>query len=148
MMGKADAPAPAWKRVGELLQGRRVDMDTRYRNLHVFAAEREINYRLAWDLEAGARTNYRQPTLRAAEVAYGLRPGSVDTALSGGDLMPADEFSPRNPQHPARPPGDLPYLTDKEYFALGEDLREIARGHIRDMRRIAAQAIESQRKGA
>jgi hypothetical protein len=83
-------PPPAtWKRLGQLLEQRRVELDPRYRNLALFAEDRDLNYRLAWDIETGRRTNYRRPTLRAIEVAYGLEPGSVDTALAGGELKAA-----------------------------------------------------------
>ena len=81
----------AWEHVGRLLQERRVQMDTRYANLTWFCEERGIDYRLAWDLEKGARGNYRRATLTAAEIAYGLRPGSIEAALEGGALSPSAE---------------------------------------------------------
>ena len=58
----------AWQRLGEMLEGRRVALDPKYRNLVRFTAERGIDYRLAWDVEHAARTNYRRPTLTAIEV--------------------------------------------------------------------------------
>jgi hypothetical protein len=81
-----------WQRLGEMLEGRRVDLDLRYRNLSLFAQERGIDYRLAWDIEHARRTNYRRPTLRAIEAAYALVSGAIDSALDGGTLpvLPAD----------------------------------------------------------
>ena len=81
----ASADTAGWKRVGELLEQRRVEIDTRYANLRLFAEERGIDYRLAWDLEHGARANYRRPTLTAAEVSYAWRPGSTRLVLAGGE---------------------------------------------------------------
>ena len=82
-------PPAAWTRLGQLLEQRRVELDPRYLNLTLFAEERRIDYRLTADVEHGRRTNYRRPTLRAIEVAYSLEPGSIDTALAGGELKPA-----------------------------------------------------------
>lgn len=81
MTGEADSAM--WKMLGELLERRRVEIDTRYSNLTLFTTERGLDYRLAWDLEHGARSNYRRPTLTAIEVGYGLVPGSIARFLSG-----------------------------------------------------------------
>src|SRR5207253_3737222 len=84
----------SWKRLGEMLERRRVELDTRYRNLTLFAAERGIDYRLAWDAEHGARSNYRRPTLRAIEVAYGLPPGAIDDFLASAAPAASGERPP------------------------------------------------------
>lgn len=81
----------AWIRLGRLLEQRRVMMDSRYSNLALFAEERGINYRMAWDIEQGRRTNYRRATRLAIDVAYGWRPGSVDAVLEGRNPDPLDE---------------------------------------------------------
>lgn len=89
------AAAGAWKRLGELLELRRVGLDPRYKNLTLFSAEREVDYRLAWDIEHGRRTNFRRPTLTSIEAAYGWEHGSIRAVLAGGDpspvAVPADE---------------------------------------------------------
>jgi hypothetical protein len=98
----ADPTTAAWERLGAMLEQRRVELDPRYKNLALFTGERGINYRLAWDIEAGRRTNYRRPTRRAIEVAYGLRPGEIDTVLSGGHLTPLSGRAAHQPP-PVRP---------------------------------------------
>lgn len=82
------ADAGAWKRLGDLLEQRRVGLDSRYKNLTLFSAEREVDYRLAWDIEHGARTNFRRPTLTSIEAAYGWEHGSIRSVLAGGDPQP------------------------------------------------------------
>ncbi len=79
----------AWARLGKLLEARRVELSSQYRNRTLFCQERDIDYRLCYDLETGARSNYRRPTLRAVESAYVLVPGSLDDTLAGGPLVPA-----------------------------------------------------------
>jgi hypothetical protein len=99
----------AWQRLGEMLEGRRVALDPRYRNLVRFTAERGIDYRLAWDVEHAKRTNYRRPTLTAIEVAYGWRPGSIGLVLAGGQPDELDAGAAA----PAAAPADDP-LTPEE----------------------------------
>lgn len=79
----------AWQRLGRLLKNRRLQIDPDYSNLTRFCKDRGIDYRLAWDIEKGARTNYRDVTLAGVEAAYQLEAGSISTSLSGGDLTPA-----------------------------------------------------------
>jgi hypothetical protein len=95
-----------WVRVGELLQVRRVELAPRYKNLALFCRERDIDYRLAWDIENHARTNFRRGTRTSIEVAYGWEPGSIERVLAGAEptvrsdgapvreleLVPRDEF--------------------------------------------------------
>lgn len=131
----------AWKRLGQLLEARRVELNPTYRNRTAFAAERGVDYRLAFDIETGARTNYRRPTLRSVEVGYGWRPGSIDRVLEGGEpeLAPPLELVPSRDGHPA--PGGLgvqsilddPDLTDDEKagaIALIMRLRERGGGRV------------------
>lgn len=73
-----------------MLSHRRVEIDRRYSNLTRFCKENSIDYRLAWDLEKGARENYRPVTLAGVELAYRLEAGSIRDALAGGDFRPAD----------------------------------------------------------
>jgi hypothetical protein len=81
MAGQADMTT--WKRLGQLLEQQRVQLDTRYANMTLFAAERGVDYRLCWDAEHGARDNYRRATLAALEIAYGLEPRSIEAFLTG-----------------------------------------------------------------
>jgi hypothetical protein len=119
MTGRTNvSPSEAdWKRVGEMLQDRRVELDTRYSNRQLFADERNINYRLAFDVEKGARSNYSRPVLTSMEVAYGLGRGSLMDALNGGDL----EAAPGTP-----PIGRRGLSDDQRHIAVG--FREILRG--------------------
>ena len=89
MLAQMDQAATAdWKRLGAQLTQRRVELDPRYMNRSLFCAERGLNYRLTYDIESGARTNYGTITLRAIEVAYGLAMGAIDTVLaSDGELL-------------------------------------------------------------
>ena len=77
-----------WRRLGRMLELRRVELGTRYSNLSLFAEERGIDYRMAWDVEHGARSNFRRPTLTAIEIAYGWQPGSIAAVLAGGAPSP------------------------------------------------------------
>lgn len=79
----------AWTRLGILLERQRVMLDTRYSNLSLFAEERGLNWRMAWDAEKGRRTNFKPATRLALDIAYGWEPGSVDAVLAGGDPVPA-----------------------------------------------------------
>lgn len=79
-------PTADWKRLGELLVRRRIELDPRYSNRKLFARERGLNYRIVTDLEHGIRGNYEDGTITAAEVAYRVAPGSLRRALAGGGL--------------------------------------------------------------
>lgn len=84
----APADQDAWKRLGRLLAKRRIQIGARYKNKNLFATERELNRRMLWQIETGARDTYRDDTLRAVESAYMLVPGSLDRTLAGGELEP------------------------------------------------------------
>jgi hypothetical protein len=91
----AVADRAAWVRLGKMLEQRRVCLDPRYSNLSLFAEERGINYRMAWDAEQAKRINYRRATRLAIDIAYGWAPGSVDAVLAGGE--PAVAGAAREP---------------------------------------------------
>lgn len=124
------SPSPSaadWERLGEQLTRRRVELDPRYANRTAFAAERGIDYRLAYDVEEAKRANFRPATIAAIEVAYAVAPGSVRRALEGGDLepLPAPRLSavPRLPSLPdSGDPGDdvvaalLEFHPDREFL--------------------------------
>jgi hypothetical protein len=94
-------PTANWKRLGELLVRRRIELDPRYSNRQLFAAERGINYRTVSDVERGRRDNYEGGTVTALEVAYAVAPGSIGRALAGGELEPLP--GPARPE-PGAPP--------------------------------------------
>ena len=87
--------ARARKRLGELLTLRRVELDPRYRNRSLFAKEREINLRLAQDIENAARDNFDAPTRAFIALKYGWTADSVDRVLAGGDPVPVERASSR-----------------------------------------------------
>lgn len=117
------ASKAAWRRLGQLLEQRRVELGTRYQNRALFATERGIDYRLSYDLESGARANYRRPTLAAVEVSYGWAAGSIQDVLSGGEPVPL-----------AVPGRD----GAEEWSALSAEERQIVRDFIEAMRRSRA----------
>lgn len=81
--------AAAWKRLGELLIRRRIELDPAYQNRTAFCTERGIDYRLAYDIEEARRTNFRKGTLAGIAAAYGVTLDSLYAALGGGELAPA-----------------------------------------------------------
>lgn len=95
----AASQAP-WVHLGEMLQDRRVELDTRYANLRLFTDEAGIDYRLAWDVEHAARVNYRRPTLTAIEVAYRWGRGSIAAVLAGGAPVLLDPEPKPSPPAP------------------------------------------------
>ncbi len=95
----------SWERLGQLLQQRRAEISPRYINLTLFVAEREINYRLAWDIENGAERNYRPATLRSVEIAYGLAPGDIGRILAGKQPAARTAAQSRPPGLDGLPPG-------------------------------------------
>lgn len=98
-------PGQDWQRLGELLIRRRLDLDPRYRNRQVFAAERGVEYRIVSDFERHRRSNYHAVTIAEIERAYDLPPGSVGRVLAGGDLEPAPD-APRRASGPTEEPAD------------------------------------------
>lgn len=99
--------AADWERLGELLTRRRVDLDPRFQNRTVFAEERGLNYRLAYDIEEAKRSNFRPATLAAIASAYAVTAESVSAVLRGdGELEPLPADAPRITAVPAPvPPG-------------------------------------------
>ena len=87
---------------------RRIELDPRYSNRHLFAAERGIGYRTVSDIERSRRDNYEDTTIMAVEVAYHVAPGSVERALAGGDLEPLPGLRPA----PVRPRPAAPFPAD------------------------------------
>lgn len=119
-----------WFRVGDMLRDRRFELDARYADrggLDLFAEERGINRRLAWDIENAYRTNFSPGVLFQIENAYELVPGSIRQALAGG------EFTPAEPAVIPPVPADAPELVRENWHheavrvvwatALPEDVR-------------------------
>jgi hypothetical protein len=89
-----------WERLGRRLQVQRVMLNPRYKNRSLFSRERGINYRLAQDIETAARENYDFSTRISVDIAYGWRPGSVDSVLAGREpaiapVLPDGVLTPR-----------------------------------------------------
>ena len=127
----------AWARLGEHLQRRRLELDQRYANFTLFTDERGINYRVAWDAEHGARTNYRRQTLRQIETAYQLDLGWIGRFLDGNETPPA-------PLTVLRPPDAL---DDMQPAATPAEREEAAR-YIATLREAMARIREAERRGA
>lgn len=82
-----------WARVGAQLRARRKAME---KSLTELAAEHGMSDRTLADLETGRKQGqFKKITITAAEVAYGLEPGSIARAWAGGELVP-----PRRYEHP------------------------------------------------
>jgi hypothetical protein len=103
-----------WKRLGELLVRRRIELDPRYANRQTFTTERGILYRTVGDLEHGARSNYDSSTLAAAEVAYGLQAGAIAAALGGAPLVAAAAEQAAGRSRPTGPLTAVPDAADED----------------------------------
>lgn len=79
-------PDDAWRRLGDALVARRVQLDTRYSNRSTFADETGVDYRVLFDIENAKRTNFSRKTIAEIELAYGLPVGSIETALKDPDF--------------------------------------------------------------
>jgi hypothetical protein len=115
-------PDGAWARAGELLSQRRVEIDPRYRNRRLFAAERGMNWRLLHDLERAKRTNFEPETLTAFEVAYCLVRGSFMRTLDAGELEPL----PGSDVHPGPGPKGPPPTDTAEVKRIAAAILDMA----------------------
>jgi hypothetical protein len=79
-----------WDEVATRLKRRRVELDPRYRNRTTFSAERNINLKLAQDIENCDRRNFDETTLTIIEMAYAWAPGSIVAVGTGGEPTAAD----------------------------------------------------------
>ncbi|MGH9198312.1 MAG: hypothetical protein ACRD1T_21585, partial [Acidimicrobiia bacterium] len=76
-MADPDPTSPdAWKRLGEALSTRRPQLNPKHRNRQAFTKDKGLEYRVVYDIEKGARTNFRPETIAGLEAAYGLPAGS------------------------------------------------------------------------
>jgi hypothetical protein len=88
--------AESWRRLGELLTRRRIELG--YRSRPSFVAARGLSHgRIVSDLETGARSNYDLAPLMEYEIAYHWQPGSIGAVLAGGEPRPADSSDPVGP---------------------------------------------------
>jgi len=103
-----------WKRLGELLTRRRVALDPRYHNRRLFCDERQINYRLVYDIELAKRADFAMATLAAVAQAYAVTFESIQQALDGGELEPIPEAAKPAPRFQVLPggAGQVPGETD------------------------------------
>lgn len=79
---------PAWGRLGDALIQRRIDLH--YRTRRAFCDARQIDYRVAFDIEKARRVNFGRATLLDIARAYAVTPESMERTLRGGALEPAD----------------------------------------------------------
>ena len=86
--------ASTWKRLGDLLLRRRIELDPAYANRRIFSEATGVNARTIADIEKGRRDNYEPATIASVEVAYRLAGGSVARTLAGGDLEPLPVMEP------------------------------------------------------
>lgn len=136
--------AAVWRQLGEMLLRAREDLDPRYagrRGLTLFANERGINRRVAWDIENAKRDNYSRAMLRDIESAYGLERRAISDFLA--------RFSPDG-HEPALDGSDM---TVGEYqAALGSltpaQKNAIARAFIEVLERVTAEREENGGKAS
>ena len=96
--------ADGWSRLGRMLRERREkQLDPRYYNRKVFARERGINYKLAYDIEEFRRTDFAPVTLEQIADAYEVTYESIRSVLDygAGNLVPV----PGRPVRPVPPRG-------------------------------------------
>jgi hypothetical protein len=92
-----DASLTGWKRLGELLTLRRVELDLRYQNRTTFSTERGLDYRLVYDIEEHRRPNFRTTTLAGIAAAYAVTFDSLLAVLRdpSASLEPLPADTPR-----------------------------------------------------
>lgn len=77
---------PAWGHLGDALIQRRIELH--YRTRRAFCDARQIDYRVAFDIEKAKRGNFGRATLVDIARAYAVTPESMERTLRGGDLEP------------------------------------------------------------
>ncbi|MGI5153635.1 hypothetical protein [Microbispora sp. CA-102843] len=82
MSGSADD----WKRLGEQLVARRVELNSDWSNRSKFTHDTGVDYRVVYDLERAKRTNFSGAMIRRLEKAYQLRAGAIPAILGGDDI--------------------------------------------------------------
>lgn len=145
--GDADSSAsPAG--LGDMLAGRRIQIDPRYKNRELFITERGqgISRSVFIDLETRGRTNFEAATIVALGVIYELPPGWLAAALAG-DLRPLPPYRHVSPADVARALASLGPDADAAYLA--EIRKHIGTGDYPAAARLIAwaalEAIESAR---
>lgn len=93
MHEERDEDADAWRRLGDLLLARRVELGWRRRA--PFARHLGLTHdRTLADIELARRRNFDRPTLLFIERAYGWGEGSIQRVLAGGEPT----VTPQNPE--------------------------------------------------
>ncbi|MEV4320953.1 hypothetical protein AB0J37_01840 [Microbispora rosea] len=82
MSGAADD----WKRLGDQLVARRVELNDAWSNRSTFTQDTGVDYRVVYDLEKARRTNFSAAMIRRLEKAYQLRAGAILAILAGDDI--------------------------------------------------------------
>ena len=103
-MAISPGDALAWGRLGDALTQRRLDLDIhRYRNRRAFCDDRQIDYRVIFDIEKARRVNFGRATLQDIARAYAVTRESMDRVLrQEGELEPVPQ--------PGAAPGSRPPL--------------------------------------
>lgn len=83
-------PTEAWERLGQHLQQRRPQIDSRYRIRRVFAAENGLTDKTVQEIENAYRTTFTPVMLSTIEAAYRLKPGAIEDVLAGGEFEPVE----------------------------------------------------------
>lgn len=92
-MAISSGDALAWGRLGDALTQRRLDLDLRrYRSRVAFCDDKQIDYRVIFDIEKAKRDNFGRATLQDVARAYEVTRASMDRVLhQEGDLEPAPQ---------------------------------------------------------
>lgn len=95
-------PPEAWRRLGEVLAGRRGQLGYGFRRRREFAEANglKLSARTLQRLEQGERDAYPGETLAIAEQVYRLEPGSIAAVLRGGVATPLAEAQEPAPFDP------------------------------------------------
>lgn len=117
----ATGPHDAWKRLGDLLIQRRIELSPRYRVRTVFAEETGLHWRMLYDIERGKRANFPDETLAAIEVAYRWQPGSIRAVLAGGEPSPVQPPGSDRREAARRAEEFLAGLTEEDRQQLADD---------------------------
>lgn len=91
----------AWRELGGALMERRIELSPRYKNRRLFSEDRQIGYRLVYDLEENRRTNFARSTMLDIARAYHVTAASIERKLhQQGELEPAPHRIPAGEPDP------------------------------------------------
>jgi hypothetical protein len=88
-----DCDRDRWVALGETLIRKRVELSHRYANRSLFGRERNVTYRVLYDIENAKRQDFSAPMIILIEHAYGLPIGFIRSFLTG-QTLPETEPEP------------------------------------------------------